>query len=81
MKNILRNSVVALCLAASTVSFPAMAKENPFLKPFTGVYGIPQFDQIDYSDFIPAIKAGIEEQNANIRAIVVNRAVPISTTR
>ena len=76
MKNILRNSVVALCLAASTVSFPAMAKDNPFLKPFTGVYGIPQFDQIDYSDFIPAIKAGIEEQNANIRAIVVNRAVP-----
>ena len=76
MKNILKTSVVALILAATTSSFPVMAKENPFLKPFTGVYGIPQFDQIDYSDFIPAIKAGIEEQDANIRAIVVNRAVP-----
>ena len=76
MKNILSKSVAALFLAATAVSFPTMAKENPFLKPFTGVYGIPQFDQIDYSDFIPAIKAGIEEQDANIRTIVVNRAVP-----
>ena len=76
MKNIFKTTVVALFIAATTSSFPVMAKENPFLKPFTGVYGIPQFDQIDYSDFIPAIKAGIEEQDANIRAIVVNRAVP-----
>lgn len=56
---------------------PAMAQhENPFLKPFDTKYGIAPFEQIETSDFIPAIKAGIEEQQANIRAIVVNRARP-----
>lgn len=76
MKNILRNTAVALAVVASAASFPMMARENPFLKPFTGVYGMPQFEEIQLDDFIPAIKAGIEEQQANIFSIVVNRAVP-----
>lgn len=74
--NFLRNSAVALCILATAASFPVMAKENPFLTPFSGQYGIAPFEQIETSDFIPAIKAGIEEQDANIRAIVINRAVP-----
>ncbi|MBD5289518.1 MAG: M3 family metallopeptidase [Bacteroides sp.] len=53
----------------------AMA-ENPFLKPYQTVYEIPPFEQIQTSDFIPAIKAGIEEQRANLNAITRNRAVP-----
>lgn len=69
MKNIIRNSAVAVMVAAAA-SFPMTAKENPFMKPFTGVYGIAQFEEISTPDFIPAIKAGIEEQQANIRRIV-----------
>lgn len=60
----------------AALSLPSMAKENPFLQPFTGVYGIPQFEQIENSDFIPAIKAGIEEQQENIRKIVSNPEAP-----
>ena len=57
-------------------ALPIMARENPFLKPYDNKYGIAPFEQIQTSDFIPAIKAGIEEQAANLRAITLNRAVP-----
>lgn len=66
----------ALALVASTQGVMAQTHENPFLKPYPGEYHIPPFEQITTSDFIPAIKAGIEEQNQAIRAIVVNRATP-----
>lgn len=63
------------CFAAIS---PTMAEEhsNPFLTPYQDKYQIPPFDKIQVSDFIPAIKAGIEEQKQNIWAITVNRAVP-----
>ena len=37
---------------------------------------MPEFSQIDNSDFIPAIKAGIKEQEANIKKIVDNKKKP-----
>ncbi len=62
-----------MLLAAPT--FTGMA-QNPFLQDYTTVYKIPPFEQIKTSDFIPAIKAGLEEQKQNLRAITMNRAVP-----
>ena len=74
---------LALTLAAAisiggAASSPAMAAghENPFLKPYTTQYEIPPYSEILTSDFIPAIKAGLKEQEQNINAIVKNRAVP-----
>ena len=64
-----------ICCAAIPTTM-AEEHQNPFLTPYTNDYKIPPFDQIQVSDFIPAIKAGIEEQKQNIRTIVVNRAVP-----
>lgn len=49
---------------------------NPFLTPYTTKYQIPPFEDIRISDFIPAIKAGIEEQKQNMFSITANRAVP-----
>ena len=63
-------------LLAST-ALPTMAqRENPFLKPYDTKYEIAPFDKIQTSDFIPAIKAGIAEQDESIDAIVNNRATP-----
>lgn len=62
----------ALCMGVAA-SIPTMAKENPFLKPFNGKYGIAPFEQIETADFIPAIKAGIDQQAANIKKIVDNK--------
>lgn len=75
MKKIITTAAVAIALAAPSMS--AMAeRENPFLKPYDTKYEIAPFDRIETSDFIPAIKAGIAEQDEAIMNIVRNRAVP-----
>lgn len=64
-------------LLVSALNFAmAQEKSNPFLAPYETKYQIPPFDKISVGDFIPAIKAGIEQQQQNINAIIVNRAVP-----
>lgn len=75
-KQFLTAAAVAMMIAAPSASALAQAHENPFLKPYTTKYEIPPYQDIKISDFIPAIKAGIAEQNQNIDNIVRNRAVP-----
>lgn len=72
------NKLMTLATAAlvAASSLTAMAEENPFLQPYTAQYELPPFEQIKTSDFIPAIKAGIEEQDRNLDNILRNRAMP-----
>ena len=49
---------------------------NPFLTEWDTPYGIPPFDKIQPADFIPAVQAGIEQQNAEIDAIIANPDTP-----
>ncbi len=49
---------------------------NPLLKPFETPFGVPPFEQIDNEHFLPAFKAGIQENNAEIEAIINNPAAP-----
>ena len=51
-------------------------RTNPFLTEWDTPYGIPPFEQIQPSDYIPAIRAGIAEQNAEIDAITANPDAP-----
>lgn len=66
----------ALLFAATPLQIMAQETTNPFLTAYTTKYGIPPYDKIQVSDFIPAIKAGIEEQDRNLFNIVRNRATP-----
>ncbi len=50
--------------------------KNPFLEEYTTPFEIPPFDQIEYEDYLPALKAGIEEQKANVEAIINNPETP-----
>ncbi len=75
-KRYFKLAAVSLLLAASTSTAMAEDHSNPFLKPYTNKYQIPPFEDIKISDFIPAIKAGIEEQDQNIFKITANRATP-----
>lgn len=50
--------------------------QNPFLAPYTTPYEIPPFEQIQYSDYLPALEAGIAQKKAEIDAIVNNPAEP-----
>jgi len=60
-------------LVAPTTTTMAQNADNPFLKPYNTKYDIPPFEKIKTGDFIPAIKAGIEEQKQNLFAITANR--------
>ncbi len=77
----LRQGLLTMASALLLAAMPSVAvaqngADNPFMKPYPGKYGIPPFQDIKTSDFLPAIKAGIEEQDQNIANIVRNRAVP-----
>ena len=61
-----------LYLMALTSVFACSSRENPFLSEWDTPYGIPAFDQIETGDYIPAIKAGIQQQQAEIDAITAN---------
>ncbi len=54
----------------------ASCHSNPFLSQWDTPYGIPPFDQIRTSDYVPAVKAGIEQQREQIAAIVSDPAAP-----
>ncbi len=71
---------------AAALALPALApqwqdvsaaeRQNPFMAPYTTPYSIPPFDQIQYADYMPAIREGIKEYKQEINAIIRNRATP-----
>ncbi len=50
--------------------------ENPFFKEWTTPFGVPPFDEIKVEHYLPAIKEGIKQQQAEIEAIVANTDEP-----
>ncbi len=87
MKIKLLTMTVACAILGAAVSTPSiMAQEkptavkpdrvNPFVAPYSTPYEIPPFEEIRYEDYMPAIKAGIAEQRANVEAILSNPATP-----
>ena len=70
MKKLIIAAAAALAMTACT------STPNPFLTEWDTPYGIPSFDKIKVSHYIPAIEAGIKEQAAEIEAIIANEAAP-----
>jgi len=70
MKKIILTMTAALSLLACN------NRQNPFLTEWNTPYGIPPFGDIHTEDYIPAIEAGIEQQNREIEAIVTNTEEP-----
>ncbi|MBR5175966.1 MAG: M3 family metallopeptidase [Bacteroidales bacterium] len=58
------------------VAMTACAPKNPFLQEWDTPYGIPPFDKITLADYIPAVKAGIEQQEKELDAILNNPEAP-----
>ena len=46
--------------------------ENPFFKEWNTPFGVPPFDEIKVEHYVPAVKEGIKQQEAEIDAIVAN---------
>ena len=52
------------------------SRNNPFLEEWNTPYGIPPFDEIQLSDYIPAVTAGIKQQKQELDAILTNPDAP-----
>ena len=70
MKKTLLFAAAIMALSSCTT------RQNPFLEAWNTPYGVPPFDKIQISDYVPAIKAGMEQQTAEIEAIIANAEAP-----
>ncbi len=69
--------IIALFIGAcNNTNKEKMNKNNPLLEKFTNEYGIPPFEEIKDSDFLPAFKQAMQEQNQNIKKIIENKEAP-----
>lgn len=68
MKKVIMTMAAVLALAG--------CRENPFFAEWDTPYGIPPFERIHNSDYLPAIQRGIELQNEEIGAIVNSSETP-----
>ena len=65
-----------LALGAIVMMAACTQNKNPFLQEWDTPYGIPPFDKIQLSEYIPAVKAGIKQQKAELDAILNNPEAP-----
>ncbi len=68
----MKRILAIIVMAVSVMS----CHSNPFLTQWDTPYGIPPFDKIKTSDYIPAVQAGIEQQRKQIEAIISDPAAP-----
>lgn len=65
-----------LIFVVSVMALTACNKTNPFLVEWNTPYGMPPFEEIKTGHYLPAVNSGIEQQNAEIQAIVENPDAP-----
>ena len=70
----MKKAIIALMALAMTLA--CKQQENVFLQEWDTPYGTPPFSKIAVQDYLPAIKAGIQEQEAHIQAILANPEAP-----
>ncbi|MBE6233079.1 MAG: M3 family metallopeptidase [Bacteroidales bacterium] len=65
-----------LFLSTVVMTLMSCGQSNPFLSEWDTPYGIPDFSAVQEKHYIPAVKAGIEQQQAEIDAIIANEETP-----
>lgn len=70
----MKKIIVSVVSAAAMLS--CTQQENPFLKEWDTPYGIPPFSEISVDDYIPAMEAGIEQQEKEIEQITACKDEP-----
>lgn len=71
-----KKSILLLAASCMMYSCTTQTESNPFLTEFQTPNGVPPFDKIKLEHYEPAFQKGIEEQNANIQAIIDNTEAP-----
>ena len=65
-----------LIFAAAFMAMVSCNNANPFFAEWDTPYGIPPFEKIQEKDYLPAVKEGIAQQQAEIQAIIDNQEAP-----
>jgi peptidyl-dipeptidase Dcp len=68
--------VIATILGACAAPEKPDHSDNPFFSAYDTPYGIPPFELIETDHFMPAFEAALEENKAEIEAIVNQKAEP-----
>ena len=79
MKKMIMAAGIAVALSACNSSEKKSETTAPgdiFLTEFTTPFGVPPFDKITLEDYMPAFKAGIAEQQAEVAAITNQPEAP-----
>ena len=69
----MRKLFISVIAAMAVIS---CTSKNPLLTEWDTPYGIPPFEQIKPSDYIPAVKEGIKQHKAELEAIINNPEAP-----
>lgn len=62
--------------SALMMTMISCGQSNPFLSEWGTEYGIPAFDKVEPQHYLPAVKQGIQQQQAEIDAIVALKDEP-----
>ncbi len=72
----MRRRLVLMAFGLLALAFFGSDRPNPFFTEFDTPFGVPPFDRIELSDYMPAFDEGIKRQDAEIDAIASNPAAP-----
>ena len=67
---------VFFCIASIILMAMTSCSTNPFFVEWDTPYGIPPFDKINNSHYMPAVEAGIAELKSDVQAIIDNPEAP-----
>ena len=65
-------SLIAIVIMAAV----SCNRTNPFLTEWNTPYGIPDFEAVQEKHYVPAVEAGIRQQQSEIDAIIANQDAP-----
>ena len=65
-------SLIAIVIMAAV----SCNRTNPFLTEWNTPYGIPDFEAVQEKHYVPAVEAGIRQQQSEIDAIIANQKAP-----
>ena len=72
----MKNIVMSLFIVGCAVSSCSEKSSNPFLNDYGTPFGVPPFDIIQISDYVPAFEAGVKQQLDEIDAIINSSQSP-----
>ncbi|MGE5569030.1 MAG: M3 family metallopeptidase [Rhodospirillales bacterium] len=72
MRRVILPAALCACFLFALAQMNASSQSNPLLREWNTPFGVPPFNEIADEHFLPALKAGIDEQRREVQAISAN---------